>query len=292
VFQRFLELSQSAINILQFVIDCQEKKDYAFGMTWNLVSQSFRILRNDARLMLFPTLSAIGAAALALPFLLALFGMRPADGLHWGSTTWLLVFLWYCGASFITIFFNCALAACVQMRFAGEEPTLGEGLRRAASRIHTILLWSLLSATVGHVIRLIEARTGWTGRLVTRLFGVGWGMATYLVVPVLVMENQGVMDSIRRSAKLLKQTWGEQIISGLAFGWLGLLFAVPGIVLGVLGANGYPIFLVPAVAWFATMIAAFTAASEIFTVALYRYATTGQAPTGYDPASLGSPARR
>jgi hypothetical protein len=27
-------------------------------------------------------------------------------------------------------------------------------------------------------------------------------------------------------------------------------------------------------------------------VALYRYATTGQAPSGYDPASLGSPAPR
>jgi Family of unknown function (DUF6159) len=261
-------------------------------MTWNLVSQSFRLLRHDKKLLVFPILSAMGAAALALPFLLALFGMRPAGGLHWGSNTWLLVFLWYCGASFITIFFNCALAACVQLRFAGQDPTLGDGLRRAASRVQSILLWSLVSATVGHIIRLVEARTGWTGRLIIGFFGLGWGMATYLVVPVLVMEEAGVMDSVRRSASLLRQTWGEQIISGLAFGWLGLLFAVPGIVLGVLGANGYPIFIVPAVLWFATMLAAFTAASEIFTVALYRYATTGQPPSGYDAATLGAALRR
>jgi carboxypeptidase Ss1 len=51
---------------------------------------------------------------------------------------------------------------------------------------------------------------------------------------VLVMEEAGVMDSIRRSASLLRQTWGEQLISGLAFGWLGLLFAVPGIVLATI----------------------------------------------------------
>ena len=56
--------------------------------------------------------------------------------------------------------------------------------------------------------------------------------------------------------------------------------------LGVLGANGHPIFLVPAIAWFATMIAAFTAAREIFTAAPYRYATTGQARSGYDAATL------
>ena len=261
-------------------------------MTWNLVSQSFRLLCRDKKLLIFPVLSAIGAAALAVPFLLALFGMRPADGLHWGPNTWLFVFLWYCGASFITIFFNCALAACVQLRFAGQDATLGDGLRRAASRVHTILLWSLISATVGHIARLVEARAGWTGRLIIGVFGLGWGLSTYLVVPVLVMEEAGVVDSIRRSASLLRQTWGEQIISGLAFGWLGLLFAVPGIVLGVLGANGYPLFIVPAILWFATMLAAFTAASEIFTVALYRYATTGQPPAGYDAATMGSALRR
>jgi hypothetical protein len=218
--------------------------------------------------------------------------MRPAGGLHWGSNTWLFVFLWYCGASFITIFFNCALAACVQLRFAGQDATLGDGLRRAASRVHTILLWSIVSATVGRVLDLLEQRAGFVGRLVVAFVGVGWSMATFLMVPVLVMEQQGVMDSIRRSASLLRQTWGEQLISGLAFGWLGLLFAVPGIVLGVFGANGYPIFIVPAIAWFATMIAAFTAASEIFTVALYRYATTGEAPSGYDTATMGAALRR
>jgi hypothetical protein len=279
-------------NILQFVIDCQEKNAYAFCMTWNLVSQSFRLLRSDKKLLVFPVLSAIGAAALALPLLLALFGLRPNGGPHWGPNTWLFVFLWYWGASFITIFFNCALAACVQMRFAGQDPTLADGLRRAASRVDTIFMWSLVSATVGQIARAVEERAGWTGRLIIGAFGLGWGMATYLVIPVLVMEDAGVMDSVRRSSSLLRQTWGEQLISGIAFGWLGLLFAIPGVVLGVLGANGYPIFIVPAIAWFATMVAAFTAAREIFTVALYRYATTGEPPNGYDAATLGTALRR
>src|ERR1035438_852849 len=97
-------LSQSAITILQIVIDCQEENGYASCMmTWNLVSRSFRLLRNDKKLLVFPVLSAIGAAALAIPFLFALFGMRPAGGLHWGSNTWLFVFLWDWGASFLTI---------------------------------------------------------------------------------------------------------------------------------------------------------------------------------------------
>jgi hypothetical protein len=257
-------------------------------MTWNLVLQSFRLLRNHPKLLLFPVLSAIGVVAFALPFLVALFGFRSAGVLHWGPSAWLWVLLWYWGASFITIFFNCAITACVQLRFAGQDATLGDGLRRAASRVNTILLWSLVSALVGRFIGWLESRAGFIGRLVIALVGLGWGMATYLIVPVLVMENQGAVDSIRRSAALLRQTWGEQIVSGLAFGWLGLLFAVPGLVLGVLGANGYPIFIVPAIVWLATMVAAFTSASEIFKVVLYRYATTGEAPAGYDAATLGA----
>lgn len=75
------------------------------------------------------------------------------------------------------------------------------------------------------------------------------------MVPVLVMEDAGVMESVRRSASLLRRTWGEQLVSGLAFGWLVLLYAIPGIVLGALCANGYPIFIVPAILWFAGMMA-------------------------------------
>jgi hypothetical protein len=290
--QRCMNYRNLQSNILQFVIDCQEKNAYAFVMTWNLVSQSFRLLSSDKKLLVFPVLSAIGAAALALPFLMALFGMHPVAPLQWGPNTWLFIFLWYWGASFVTIFFNCALAACVQMRFAGQDPTLADGLRRAASRIEAIMMWSILSATVGQVARALEERAGWIGRLIIGATGLGWSMATYLVIPVLVMEDGSVMDSIRRSSSLLRNTWGEQLISGIAFGWLTLLFAIPGVVLGVLGANGYPIFIAPAIAWFATMAAAFSAAREIFTVALYRYATTGEPPNGYDAATLGSALRR
>jgi hypothetical protein len=259
-------------------------------MTWNLVLQSLNLVRTDKKLVVFPLLSAFGAIAWAVPFLMTMFGM--GEDAHWGPNAWLLMFAWYCGASFVTIFFNCALAACVQMRFAGQESSISDGLRAASARIQTIFLWALFSATVGQCLQWLQSRAGFIGRIIIGFAGFGWSMATYLMVPVLVMEDKGVMDSVRRSASLLRQTWGEQLISGLAFGWLALLFSVPGIVIGALGMNGYPIMIVPAVLWFATMFAAFTAAREIFTVVLYRYATTGQAPGGYDAATLGNALRK
>jgi hypothetical protein len=264
-------------------------------MTWKLVTRSFRLLRNDPKLALFPVLSAVGAIALAVPLLAAALGFSWAEGLnnaHWGSYSWIYVTAWYLGTSFVTIFCNCALAACVQMRLAGEEPTIAGGLERAASRVHVIFLWALISTTVGRILSMIQERSGLVGKIVIAFVGVGWSLATYLIVPVLVMEPVGVMDAVRRSSSLLRQTWGEQVLSGFAFGWIALLCALPGVGLGALAMNGYPIFLVPMVLWFAGMWAAFSAAGEIFTVVLYRYATTGQAAPGYDAAMLGGAFRR
>jgi hypothetical protein len=105
-------------------------------------------------------------------------------------------------------------------------------------------------------------------------------MATYLIVPVLVIESEGVTDSIKRSASLLRKTWGEQILGWVGFGWVGLALAIPGVILGAAAMNYYPWLIPLVVLYFVVGMAAFTAMREIFVVALYRYATVGESPAG------------
>jgi Family of unknown function (DUF6159) len=66
--------------------------------------------------------------------------------------------------------------------------------------------------------RVVSRRAGAVGRIAASLLGVGWNIATYLVVPILVVENVGPVEAIQRSTRLLKQTWGEQIIGNLGLG--------------------------------------------------------------------------
>src|ERR1051326_1197009 len=137
-------------------------------MAWNLVLQSFRMLRRDKLLILFPILSALGVIAIAVPYVMALTGGAPSriSQLHWsGPSTWLWLFLWYCSSAFVMIFFNCALAACAQIRFSGGEPTVEDGLRKAGSRAGSIFLWAMVTSTVGVIIRMIEDRAGWIGKI-------------------------------------------------------------------------------------------------------------------------------
>ena len=254
-------------------------------MTWSLIKQSLAVLRRDKKLALFPVLSALAAVAVSAPFWVALFAAAPAESSHWTPATYAWMFLWYCALSFVIIFFNCALVACAQVRFAGGEPSIMGGIYQAGSRTGHILLWAVASSTVGVILRAVEERAGWVGRIVAALFGIGWSLATYLIVPVLVFEDRGLVDSVHRSSQLLRETWGEQLVAGIHFGWMGLLAAIPGIVLGA-------IYWPAGILYFLTLAVVMTAAREIFVVALYRYAVSGEAPEGYSTESMNGAFRR
>ena len=167
--------------------------------TWRLVTQSFRVLQEEPKLMIFPILSAVCVVAMSIPFILAIFVTSIGADVHGGPVKWLLGFGWYAIAAFLGTFFNCALAACAQMHFNGQRFAIGDGINRATQRWHVILLWALFSATVGQFLRWVDSKTGILGKIAIGLLGFGWNMVTFLIVPVLIMEEGGVMDSIRRS---------------------------------------------------------------------------------------------
>jgi len=97
--------------------------------------------------------------------------------------TMLGALLFYVIAYFITLFFNTALVGAAMMRMDGHDPRLSDGLRIAWERVGRIFLYACIAATVGMILRAIEERVGWLGQLVVKLIGVGWALATFLVVP-------------------------------------------------------------------------------------------------------------
>ncbi|RME42834.1 MAG: hypothetical protein D6791_16800, partial [Chloroflexi bacterium] len=113
-----------------------------------------------------------------------------------------------------------------------------------------------------------------------------WNIATFLVVPVLVVEDVGPVDAIRRSVELLKKTWGEQIAGNLSIGLIfGLLtfgvfvLGVPAIVLAAMSKSVALIVL--AILVFVLVLVFLglinSALSGIYTAAVYQYAVTGEA---------------
>jgi membrane protein YdbS with pleckstrin-like domain len=106
------------------------------------------------------------------------------------------------------------------------------------------------------------------------------------------VEDGGAVKSVRRSAQLLRDTWGQQLVSGIRFGWHFLLFVIPGVILGAIGATYYPPVLALAFIYVVGLITVLAAAKSVFQVALYRYAAGSSNPDGWSPDALSSAFRR
>jgi uncharacterized protein DUF6159 len=105
----------------------------------------------------------------------------------------------------------------------------------AAARAGRILVYALISATVGLALRPVHEEFGIVGRLVAAAVGIAWGVATAFAVPVLVLEDVSAVESIRRSMQILRRSWGESLVGNAAI-TLPLLAA--GVGVGVVGVAG------------------------------------------------------
>ncbi len=264
--------------------------------SWDLVLQSFALLRKDEELMLLPILSAIScvlvsAAVLAGGGFYVYPEIKAATALQqtWHPSHAMLsgiFFLFYLANYFVIVFFNTALVSAASIRLQGGDPTVRDGLRMAWQRLGVIFQWALVAATVGMLLRMIEERSGFIGRIVASLVGMAWTLATYFVVPILAFENLGPVEAIDRSARLFRKNWGEEVVGTFSFGLIFFLLALPGILLPLLGGSlagsyGVTIGATLMVIYFLILAVVSSSVHGIFLAALYRYATDGEYSQGF-----------
>ena len=268
--------------------------------SWGLIKASAGVLAKDKELLVFPLLSAACTLLVAAAFLLPALGLGALDGLRSGGgvsfAAYLLAFLFYLAQYFVIFFFNTALVGAAMIRLDGGDPTLRDGLRIASGKLVPILGYAAIAATVGMLLRAVQERAGFIGKLVSGALGVAWTLASFLVVPVLVSRDIGPLDAVRESALLLKKTWGENLIGqggvGLVFGLLFFVLALVGvaaIVAAALTGSGTLIVLVVALVIAAMLLAALiqAALAGIYSAALYRYAVGEGGSEGFDAQLLG-----
>ena len=267
--------------------------------TWSLMGACWQLLSKDKGLLLFPLISGICCmlllASFALPLYFTNHWQPPAGGAaatqqmaYYGT-----LFLFYVCNYFVVVFFNAGIVACATIRMKGGNPTVGDGFRAAAARLPAIAGWAILSATVGLILRVIEDRSEKVGRFVAGLLGAAWTVVSFLVIPILVVENKNPFIALKESTILLKKTWGEQVAGNFSFGLIFLLLSLPAIVLIVVGIFSGSLAAIAAcvglaVIYFIILALIQSALRSIFQAAVYLYARDGQVPVGFGAELLGS----
>jgi hypothetical protein len=265
--------------------------------TWSLMSACWQILKKDKEMLVFPLVSGLCCllllASFVVPFYLTGAWQPPTSDADTGRQVlyYGTLFLFYLCNYFVVIFFNCAIVACATIRLGGGDPTVGDGFRAAAARLPVIAGWALVSATVGLVLRIIEERSEKVGRFVAGLLGMAWTLVSFLVIPILVVENKPPLTALKESTQLLKKTWGEQLVGNFSFGLLFFLLGIPAYVLiflGIVSGSGAAalVCIALAVIYLIALALVQSALQAIFQAAVYLYARNGQVAEGFQEEFL------
>ncbi len=264
---------------------------------------SWSVLRADWALLRFPVISGVLSAILGALVVVVLWATGIFDAAADTGTEELPVgsligmFLLYLVTSFVVVFCNTTLASLVLARFNGEPVNPDTGWAAARARWPQILGWSAISATIGVLLNVVSGRGGRLGEIVAMIGAAAWALATFLVIPILVAESVGPVTATKRSATLLKRTWGEQIVGNAGIGLVTALIMVAVVAAGagliaLAAMTGQAavvvVAVIPVVIAVALVIAVSSALGTIYRSAVYQYAT-GQQLAGFgDPDLLAN----
>ena len=268
-----------------------------FKRSLALAKSSWSVIRGNRGLLRYPLISGAAVTILGLAVILALavlglFG-DGSDNSDMSVGGIIGLFVLYMVVYTVVIFCNVALVSEVMAVLNGHGSDRPSGWAVARSKIKSIVGYSAIAATVGVILNIFANNDdNRFGQILAIIGSAAWSLATFLVVPVLVVEDVGPVDALKKSATLLKRTWGEQIIGnagiGLVTGLATFVVILAGAALVFLAvATSITALVVIAAIVAALAVAAVlvvtTAMGTVYSAAVYRYAT--QEPIQNFPAA-------
>ena len=270
--------------------------DGKFGLM-NRIKRGFRItklgihvVKADPELMvylLFSVIMSVLSFGVVLTFTGGLgFVIGNDEGFEGGVAVG--TFISYFIVSVITVFWNAAIIASAYERMTtGRNPSFSYGIKQAMKCFPQILIWGLISGTVGVIISFFEAMAesdnivvAIIGHIISFMISFAWWMTTFFVVPMIVLENSGVFESMKKGPKLFEETWGENIVASVGTGIINFIVILTIIVvclpLFIFGEIGAALAFILIVIGIAISSLFFTACDAVNKASLYYYAKTGE----------------
>ncbi len=264
---------------------------------WRLTKTAWALIRRDPTMVSIALMGAgcglAGAAALMY------FSGYFSSPTHSRGDLALAAIIGLYPMTFLSVFFNVALAGAAAASFDGRPIGVREALGISWRRLSRIAQWSLLAAGVGLILEQLASRVPGAGRLASWLLGAAWSLATIFAVPLLALEGAGPLETAKESVHLIKSKWGEGITGLVGIGAWTVFAMIPvGILLGVgvairnRDATAGAALIAFAVGAILLVSALSLATRQVFSVALYRYATGLPDTGGFAAADLEEPFRR
>ena len=260
------------------------------GRGWRVTKLGMRVVRADPELMVYMVFSGIFSFIATIVLQTTTGGLGFFIGGEEGSEDGVLVgtFLSYLAFGIITVFWNAAIIASAHERLtAGTNPSFSYGIKQAMKCLPQIVIWGLISGTVGLIIRAFQSMqdskkpgVAFVGAMIAFFIRYAWWITTFFVVPMIVLDKIGIGESMSKSPELFGQTWGEDVVSTTGTGIINvlvcLLIVVIGLPLGVLLGDVLGFLLV--LVGIGVSVLFFSACEAVNRASLYYFAKTGESP--------------
>lgn len=268
---------------------------------WTLTKTSFQVLKLDKEILALPILSAVLMVVATLAFLVPLGAAYVADAS--GLLVLLGVFALYVVWYFIGLYFTAATVEMATIRFNGGDPVLKDGLRKAWHKKGRIFQWSLVAATVGLILNILDSLARQNdspmmrilGQIAVAVAGAAWNIATFFVVPILIYQDMGPFDALKTSVGTWRRAFGEGagalFSTGIVFFLLGLLAIVPFFLGASIGGVAGLVLIGVAVLYLIALAVVNSAVRGIVTAAVYKYAVDGRMPEAFEGTGVPVAAR-
>lgn len=260
-----------------------------------LTRRAIRLLRDNPELLVFPIVGGIAGLTYIAVIMLTAFGF--GGGFSGGTSTYVYLFVLYFGSTFLAAYFTAGLMYCTRSAMTGDDPRVADGLRAASRNLGPLFAWAAISAIVGVLIRTLEDSNQLAARVVAAMFSLGWAVATYFIVPVIVFEDVGIREMFARSAETVRETWGESLGAEAGVGLVTVAFILVGAAVGlaliVILNFGIGTILGLAIVGGSVLVGAVVgeALTGIAKTALYVYATETEAPQYFEDMDFGGTER-
>jgi hypothetical protein len=250
--------------------------------SWRLTSTAWDLVRRD-RAMIALALLGLTSALIWLG-VYTLIGGYSSDGSSQGKVFLAILIALY-PSTFLSVFFNVALASAANAALDGRRLSFGEAIGESRKRLGKIALWSLLAAGVGALLAELSSRIPGGGRIASALVGAAWGLATLFVIPILATEapTPGPIKALKESVGVIRKRWGESISGTVTISFWTIFVAIPAAMLLAIGfaliggdsaTAGAVLVAVGGLLLFGVM-AISAAVQQVFSLCLYEYATDG-----------------
>jgi hypothetical protein len=259
---------------------------------WQLTKKSWGLLRQNPALLRFPLYGGVATIICAIIVVGPGLYLIEDEQTVFGGV---LAVIGFYLLAVIGTYFSVGLAAAADMIFRGQQASVGDGLAISRSRFSQICGWAAVATTIGLLLSALENQ-GAIGQIASRVLAIGWSLITFLAVPVIALEGTGPFETLKRSAGLFKSRWGQQVTGNIAIGGAVFLFGVlpsallifAGFLIWASASFVGALLLVLGIIGLAISMLVSSALSNIFGVALYRYALDGEAVGGFTTEELES----